>query len=100
MILGEEANATFQLKYSSTEAAQQELIKHLGMKVIDVPETASASTANKNMVSVSLAGKYLGRHEILVVLLLAYDTKMGCILKIKAKCSNSEVSEEVVCSIE
>jgi hypothetical protein len=37
------------------------------------------------MVTISLAGKYLGIHSVLIVLILAYDTKMGCLLKIKAK---------------
>ncbi len=44
------------------------------------------------MVSLSLAGKYLGKHDVLVVLLLAYDTKMGCLLKIKVKSDNEELS--------
>lgn len=50
------------------------------MRVIDVP-----TETKNNMVSLSLAGKYLGKHDVLVVLLLAYDTKMGCLLKIKVK---------------
>lgn len=54
------------------------------MKVIDVP-----SDQNKNnMVNISLAGKYLGKHDALIILLLAYDTKMGCLLKIRAKSDN------------
>jgi len=51
------------------------------------------------MVSLSLAGKYLGKHDVLIVLLLAYDTKMGCLLKIKAKSDNEELSDELVQSI-
>jgi hypothetical protein len=58
------------------------------MKVIDVP----AENIKNNMVNVSLAGKYLGKHDVMIVLLIAYDTKMGCLLKIKAKSDNSELS--------
>lgn len=54
------------------------------MKVIDVP----TENAKANLVNISLAGKYLGKHDVLMVLLLAYDTKMGCLLKIKAKSEN------------
>ncbi len=57
------------------------------MKVVDLP-----TEAKNNMVSLSLAGKYLGKHDVLVVLLLAYDTKMGCLLKIKVKSDNEELS--------
>lgn len=58
------------------------------MKVVDVP-----SESKSNMVNVSLAGKYLGKHDVLVVLLLAFDTKMGCLLKIKVKSDNEELSD-------
>lgn len=51
------------------------------------------------MVSLSLAGKYLGKHDVLIVLLLAYDTKMGCLLKIKVKSDNEDLSDELVQSI-
>jgi hypothetical protein len=64
------------------------------MKVVDVP-----GENKSNMVNVSLAGKYLGKHDVLVVLLLAFDTKMGCLLKIKVKSDNEELSDELVQSI-
>jgi len=37
------------------------------------------------MVSVNLAGRFLGSSEVLIVLMLAFDTKLGCLLKIKVK---------------
>jgi hypothetical protein len=37
------------------------------------------------MVSVNLAGRFLGVRAVLVVLMLAFDTKLGCLLKIKVK---------------
>ena len=37
------------------------------------------------MVVVNLAGKYLGNRLVLAVLMLAIDTKLGCLLKIKVK---------------
>jgi len=48
------------------------------------------------MVTVNLAGKYLGNfiyydlgvYDMMIVLMLAYDTKMGCLLKIKVKTDN------------
>jgi hypothetical protein len=58
------------------------------MRVIEVP-----TETKTNMVNVSLAGKYLGSHDILMVLLLAFDTKMGCLLKIKVKSDNEELNE-------
>lgn len=51
------------------------------------------------MVNISLAGKYLGKHDVLIMLLLAYDTKMGCLLKIKVKSDNEELSDELIQSI-
>ena len=62
--------------------------------MVDVP-----GESKSNMVNVSLAGKYLGKHDVLVVLLLAFDTKMGCLLKIKVKSDNEELSDELVQSI-
>lgn len=53
----------------------------------------------QNMVNISLAGKYLGKHDVLIMLLLAYDTKMGCLLKIKVKSDNEELSDELIQSI-
>lgn len=48
-----------------------------------------------NMVTINLAGKYLGNlynnigvHDVMMILMLAYDTKMGCLLKIKVKTDN------------
>ena len=37
------------------------------------------------MVSINLSGKFLGSIKVLVVLMLAFDTKLGCLLKIKIK---------------
>jgi len=51
------------------------------------------------MVNLSLAGKYLGKHDVLIVLMLAFDTKMGCLLKIKVKSDNEELSDELIQSI-
>ena len=77
---GTEENRTYQLKYSSTQAAEHELLKHFGLKKIENPEASQP-----NIVTVHLAGKYLGSQEVLMILILAFDTKMGCILKIRVK---------------
>jgi hypothetical protein len=37
------------------------------------------------MVAINLAGRFLGSIQVLVILMLAFDTKMGCLLKIKVK---------------
>jgi coatomer protein complex subunit gamma len=78
---GFEENGTFQLKYASTQAAEQELIKHFGLRKV---ETAPG-TSKGNMVAVNLSGRFLGSKAVLVVLMLAFDTKLGCLLKIKIK---------------
>ena len=44
------------------------------------------------MLTISLAGKYLGKHDVMIVLMIAFDTKMGCLLKIKAKSDNEDLS--------
>lgn len=51
------------------------------------------------MVAINLAGSFLGRVHVLVVLMLAFDTKMGCLLKIKVKTENEDLTEELVQSI-
>jgi hypothetical protein len=51
------------------------------------------------MLTISLAGKYLGKHDVLIVLMIAFDTKMGCLLKIKVKSDNEDLSSELVQSI-
>ena len=42
------------------------------------------------MVTVNLAGKFLGAQEVLMILILAFDTKMGCLLKIRVKASDED----------
>jgi hypothetical protein len=37
------------------------------------------------MVAVNLAGRFLGSKAVLIILMLAFDTKLGCLLKIKIK---------------
>ena len=73
---GFEENGTFQLKYASTQAAEQELIRHFGLRRIEAAQNAGKG----NMVAINLAGKFLGAKAVLVVLMLAFDTKMGCLL--------------------
>ena len=51
------------------------------------------------MVTVYLAGKYLGNTEVMVVLMLAYDSKMGCLLKIKVKSQEEDLTDELISSI-
>ena len=52
------------------------------------------------MVTVNLAGKYLGSQEILMTLILAFDTKMGCLLKIRVKTGDEDLTTELIESIE
>ena len=52
------------------------------------------------MVTVNLAGKFLGSKQILMILILAFDTKLGCLLKIRVKTEDEELTEELVESIE
>lgn len=93
---GFEEARTFQLKYTSTQAAEQELIRHFGLKKIENPEGESKA----NMVAVNLAGRFLGAKSILMVLMLAFDTKMGCLLKIKVKSEDEELTSDLIDSIE
>lgn len=92
---GHEDAGTFQLNYASTQAAIQGLTKHFGMYTVQTSETG----ANKNMVSVSLAGKFLNIQQAMIVLILAFDTKMGCVLKIKVKSASEELTDELLASI-
>lgn len=92
---GFEQNGTFQLKYASTQAAEQELIRHFGLKKLESTENVGKG----NMVAVNLAGRFLGATHVLVVLMLAFDTKMGCLLKIKVKTEDEELTDELVQSI-
>lgn len=70
-------------------------MKHFGIRVIE----NSDKNAKPNTVTVWLAGKYLGIHETMLILVLAFDTKMGCLMKIKAKSTNEELTEELIASI-
>lgn len=92
---GGEEKRTYQLKYSSTQAAENELLKHFGLKKIENPDSSQA-----NFITVNLAGKFLGSQEILMVLVLAFDTKMGCLLKIRVKTPDEDLTNELIDSIE
>lgn len=51
------------------------------------------------MVAINLAGKFLGSIHVLIVLMLAFDTKLGCLLKIKIKCEDEELTSELIGSL-
>ncbi len=51
------------------------------------------------MVAINLAGQYLGIHKVLISLLFAYDSKKGCLLKIKVKSEIEELTEALKDSI-
>lgn len=51
------------------------------------------------MVAVNLAGRFLGSKCVLIVLMLAFDTKLGCLLKIKIKSEDEELTEDLMGSI-
>lgn len=93
---GHEESRTFQLKYASTQAAEQELIRHFGLRKVENPEGSSKA----NMVTVHLAGRFLGAQAVLMVMMLAFDTKMGCLLKIKVKSEEEELTTDLIDSIE
>ena len=52
------------------------------------------------MVLVNLAGKFLGADSVLMILSLAFDTKMGCLLKIRVKTEEEDLTTELIESIE
>ena len=52
-----------------------------------------------NLVSINLSGKFLGSIKVLVVLMLAFDTKLGCLLKIKIKTEDEDLTNELLGSI-
>ena len=51
------------------------------------------------MVAVNLAGRFLGSKAVLMVLMLAFDTKLGCLLKIKVKSEDEELTDDLIASI-
>jgi len=78
---GKKKDLTFALPYNSTAAAEQQLLKNFGLKKIEnIDENVKG-----NFVSVYLSGKFLGSIKVLIVLMLAFDTKQGCLLKMKIK---------------
>jgi hypothetical protein len=62
-------------------------LRHFGLRKIDSPESSQA-----NMITINLAGKFLGSQEVLMILILAFDTKMGCLLKIRVKTEDEELT--------
>ena len=79
-IKGEVAQGTYQLHYASKQAAIQELTKKFGITKIYEEEAP-----NSNKVSLMLAGKYLGKYKTLMNLMVGFDTKLGCVVKVVAK---------------
>lgn len=52
------------------------------------------------MVAINLAGRFLGSVHVLIVLMLAFDTKLGCLLKIKVKSEDEELAGELLASLD
>ena len=55
------------------------MVKKYGMTKIFEEEVP-----NSNKVSLQLAGKYLGNFKTLMNLIVGFDTKLGCVVKIVA----------------
>lgn len=68
--------STFKLNYASKQAAVEELRRKFGMRPISTEESG-------NRVTLNLAGKYLGVHKTLATLTVAFDTKLGCVFRMK-----------------
>jgi hypothetical protein len=47
-----------------------------------------------------LSGNYLGKERVLVICIIGFDTKKGCLMKVRVKCADAEVGESIVNSIE
>ena len=92
---GEKSQGTFQLNYASKQAAIQELMKKYGMTKIYEEEVP-----NSNKVTLQLAGKYLGNFKTLMTLILGFDTKLGCVVKVMVLAEKEDLGQELVDALE
>lgn len=92
---GEKVTGTFKLNYASKQAAIQELMKKYGITKIYEEEVQ-----NSNKVTLQLAGKYLGNFKTLMTLVVGFDTKLGCVVKITVLSEKEDLGQELVDALE
>ena len=51
---------------------------------------------NSNKVTLQLAGKYLGNYRTLMTLVVGFDTKLGCVVKIMVLAEKEDLAQELV----
>ena len=87
----------FGLPYPNTQAAIKELTKHFGMAVVDSGSEDAGKKVNAQVLQ--LSGCYLRRSKILLQCTVGFNTQSGCLLQLKIKSEDPELSLSVMNSI-
>lgn len=93
-----EIAATYQLNYPNTQAAAKEIQKHFGLAVCEGEQEDPSKKTNLN--TCYLSGSYLGQERVLVICIIGFDTKKGCLMKLRVKCKDEEVGDSIANSVE
>ena len=88
----QETASTYQLNYKTVEAAIKGLIKHFGLAVCGKSDVINP---NNNYHTLQLWGKYLDSEDVLVMGIIGFDAKMGCVLKSKVRSKDEFLSASI-----
>jgi hypothetical protein len=87
-------SSVYQLSFKNAEVAQKELQQHFGGYRIYHDEKQEGKQV------LLLSGRYLADEPFLLRILIGMDSQKGCIVNIKAKSGNKDLSAELVSSLE
>ncbi|CAD8045387.1 unnamed protein product [Paramecium sonneborni] len=89
----QEMSATYQLDYKNTDIAIKELVKHFGFQVCDNSDQIQIQNKFHTLL---LSGKYLDNKNALVICQIGFQQNIGCVLKIKSKSEDDNLSTNIV----
>lgn len=93
----EEKIQSYKLEYKTVEVAVTALVKHFGISVCD---SSDALISNDNFHTLYLSGNYLGENRIMIACQIGMDAKFGCVVKLRVKCEDSEISDAILETLE
>lgn len=92
-----EETQSYKLNYKTVEVAVTALVKHFGISVCD---NSDSLISNDNFHTLYLSGKYLGEERVMVACQIGMDAKFGCVVKLRVKSEDSDVSTSILETLE
>jgi hypothetical protein len=87
----------YKLDYKTVDAAVSQIIKHFGISVCD---NSDQLVANSKYHTLNLSGLYLNELPVLIICQIGIEPKLGCVTKLRIKCENEVLSQNIIDSLQ